>query len=87
MADSKLPLWWLSFVDEEQDESRGVAIVRAGSFLGAVARSRELGINPGGQLKGFEAPVEYESVLAPFEDKHLTAAEARELAEKAPDGG
>lgn len=75
-----LPLWWLSYVGEEQGESRGVVIVRANGFLPAAARARTLGISPGGQVKGFEAPPDYESVLAPFEGKHLTPDEARQLA-------
>lgn len=80
----KLPLWWLSYVDETVDESRGVAIVRAQTFFEAVAKARRLGISPGGQLKGFEAPTAYESVLGPFENRHLSAVEARALAEKEP---
>lgn len=86
MAEKKEPLWWLSYADEQLDQSKGVAIVRARSFKKAGEKARELGISPGGQLKGFEAPPEYDSVLGPFENKHLSEAEALELALQVPDG-
>ena len=84
MVIPKHPLWWLSYADEKTDQSLGVVIVRAPSFPRAAVRANELGVSPGGQLKGFEAPLDYESVLEPFMDRLLTPVEARELAEKPP---
>ncbi|MBF6416935.1 hypothetical protein [Nocardia cyriacigeorgica] len=56
------PLWWLSFVDPDKSRPRhqqvpgaggflGACIVGAPTFLQAVDRARELGCNPGGEVK------------------------------------
>jgi hypothetical protein len=76
-----LTIWWLSYVDEAKDVSRGVAIVRAGSFLEAVARARQLGISPGGQVNGIATPSGKEAVLEAYEGKLLSPDEARALVE------
>lgn len=75
-----MSLWWLSYADEQTDESRGVAVVRADSFLGAAAEARRLGISPGGQVQGFEAPLEEEVALRPYEGKLLSPEEAQRVA-------
>lgn len=72
------PLWWLSYAGE--DVSHGVVVVRAGSFLDAVAKASRLGLSPGGQVRGFEAPQEQEPALARYEGQWLAPDEARELA-------
>ena len=46
--------WWLSFADD--DGFRGLVILEAPGFIAAVEKSRELGINPGGQVRGLEIP-------------------------------
>lgn len=46
--------WWLSFASEIG--FLGVAIVQAGSFLAAVETARALGINPGGEVQGWDLP-------------------------------
>lgn len=50
-------LWWLSFADPARPKGQqflGVSVVRAESFTQAVFQARSLGINPGGQVQGFE---------------------------------
>lgn len=73
-------IWWLSYVDEWRDVSRGVVVVRAASFFGAVARARKLGISPGGQVRGWVAPAEHEAELEPYVDRFIPEEEARVLA-------
>ena len=46
--------WWLSFAESES--FRGVAVVRAVDAASALARTRELGINPGGYVGLFAIP-------------------------------
>jgi hypothetical protein len=49
--------WWLSFADPHRPEGTqflGVAIVEADSFLSAHSQCNRLGINPGGEIRGFE---------------------------------
>lgn len=50
-----LPFWWLSFVSD-LDVALGVCIVRGEDLIHATTRAHELGINPGGQVLGFEVP-------------------------------
>lgn len=75
-----MSLWWLSYVDEERDVSRGVVVVRADSFLGAVAQARRLELSPGGQVKGFEVPLAEEPALLPYEGSWISTNDARALA-------
>ena len=75
-----MSLWWLSYVDEERNVSRGVVIVRAGSFLDAVAQARRLELSPGGQVKGFEVPVAEEAAFLPYEGAWISTNDARKLA-------
>lgn len=54
---------WLSFADGERSEGQqflGACVVEAPSFLLAVFRTYELGINPGGEVMGIEIPPECE---------------------------
>ncbi len=73
-----MSIWWLSYASEA-DGNRGVVIVRAESFFGAVAESRRLGLSPGGEVRGFEVPSE-EARLEPYVGRWLSPNEARELA-------
>lgn len=70
------PLWWLSFADA--DGFRGVAIVRADSFLLAPLAARLRGCNPGGQVLGVEIAPDLE-VPAPYVDRLLNREECDEL--------
>lgn len=69
--------WWLSFVDESG--FLGVAIVQDRSFAGAVLRAHALGINPGGEVRGFPFP-EQEEWRAPeaVRNRLLSFEELRE---------
>lgn len=71
-----MALWWLSYANES---SSSLVIVRASSFLEAAARSRELDLSPGGQVRGWQVPAPYEAKLLPYENRRLTEAEVREL--------
>lgn len=44
--------WWLSFGSTETGKWLGGCWVQAFTFSGALARSHELNINPGGEVKG-----------------------------------
>jgi hypothetical protein len=51
--------WWLSFCDGNKpagSQFLGVAVVQIadGGMIGAVRRAHQLGINPGGEVMGFE---------------------------------
>lgn len=51
--------FWLSFADGDRPKGQqflGVIVVRALYFELAVARTHELGINPGGEVAGMEIP-------------------------------
>lgn len=46
-------LYWLSFVEPQEDRFLGVVIVRgAADLLTAVQVSHALGLNPGGEVRG-----------------------------------
>lgn len=67
--------WWLSFVDDETDTFKGVAIVEAPDFLTAVLLSKEHGCNPGGQVMGTDFP---EGHVGPENDLPLNVLLSRE---------
>ena len=49
--------WWLSFVDPQKPDGQrflGVAIVEGYGVASAAIRARELGVNPGGDVKAVE---------------------------------
>lgn len=50
-------LWWLSFADPDLPRGRqflGVVVVRADDMKDAMQKAWRLGINPGGEVKGYE---------------------------------
>jgi len=56
-------IWWLSFCDDLKptgSKFSGVAIVKAKGLAHAVAKTHELGINPGGEVMG--APLVDDSI-------------------------
>lgn len=58
--------FWLSFADPGKPRGSqflGVVIVLAPDFLGAVRKAHALGLNPGGEVRGYPMP-------APPEPKH-----------------
>lgn len=70
-------LWWLSYAGEEG--SRGVVLCEGESFLHACQRSHQLGLSPGGEVKGFLVPEGgWRSRCAPFVDKLSTREELEE---------
>lgn len=52
----QVPYWWLSFA--EDSGFRGVVIIRARDQIEGIKIAWRLGINPGGQVVGFELPPE-----------------------------
>ena len=73
-------LWWLSFA--AADGFRGVVLTRAGSFIEANQKTHMLGVNPGGEVRGFEVPITYAYLFRAEElDRcHVDKAKAEELA-------
>jgi hypothetical protein len=70
--------WGLSFADPNRPKGTqflGFAYVRADSFGDAVQATWRLGINPGGEVMGWEFP---DTVPDRFRDRLLTRAEAEE---------
>jgi hypothetical protein len=68
--------FWLSFADPGRPKGTqflGVAIVNADDFLAAVRKAHALGINPGGEVQGFETPL---LPAAKYLDRLLTKEEA-----------
>jgi hypothetical protein len=57
--------WWLSFV--KRDRFRGVAIVAGEQLADALRESRRRGINPGGQVAGWQIPADK---LAEFPERY-----------------
>ncbi len=56
-----MPLWWLSFCDADRpvgSQFLGACMVRAEGIVLACAEAHRLGINPGGEVQGFEALAE-----------------------------
>lgn len=71
-------LWWLSFIDPHLPEGErflGVAIVEAKDFDMALKKTWELGINPGGQVRGLE--LEEENFLGNTEQIKAGLEQAR----------
>lgn len=70
-----MTLWYLSFAGAEG--WRGAAIIRAHDFFGAVQVSHALGLNPGGEVWGAEAP--YGKVPDAFVERMLSKGDLRTL--------
>jgi hypothetical protein len=52
-------MWWLSFADPDLPQGSqflGVVIVRANDFKRAVSWTNRHGVNPGGEIRGFQLP-------------------------------
>ncbi len=55
--------WWLSFCDQELprgEQFLGALLIEANGMEDAMLRSHALGLNPGGEILGFQVPEEYE---------------------------
>jgi hypothetical protein len=88
-APSNRELWWLSFVDTDRCAPAGtgkpggpgflgVSIVSANSFMEAVRVARELGCNPGGEVKGY-GPYPPGSIPDRYLNRLLTKAEVDDV--------
>jgi hypothetical protein len=56
-SSKALGWWWLSFVDAGKPDGQrflGVAIVEGHGVASAATRAHELGVNPGGEVRGLE---------------------------------
>lgn len=49
---NELGLWWLSFAND--GDFLGVLILEAFGFTDALDRSRKMGLNPGGEVRGYD---------------------------------
>lgn len=80
-----LPQFWLSFADASLPKGQqflGVAIVNAHSFLEAVKVAHILGINPGGEVQGFDVEVPGgKDIPAKYVERLLSREEIAELEE------
>lgn len=61
-AGKPVRYWYLSFADAG---FKGAIIVRARGFTSAVHLTHDLGINPGGQVQGYEIPPDLEQKIPP----------------------
>jgi hypothetical protein len=64
--DVGIPSWWLSFVDPDEDQFLGAAIVTAPGPKEAVLMAHALECNPGGEVLIAKIPVD----TAPFIRDH-----------------
>lgn len=69
-------LWWLSFADEQ---FLGAAIVEAAGFPEALGVVNRLGINPGGDVRGFQLPSDAPGVADEWMNRLLTLEDLRNL--------
>ena len=68
--------WYLSYAGETK--FNGGVIVRAYGFVHACHRARDLGINPGGEIRGFPVPSGH-APPAKYLDKCLSKVELEEF--------
>lgn len=68
---------WLSFADD--DGFLGVVILKTLGFTHAFIETKTRGINPGGEIKGFE--IDPENIDAKYFNRLLTRDEAQHLSE------
>lgn len=73
--DDRSGLWWLSYADD--DEALGVAVVAAPGFLTACLRAMDLGVDPGGTVRGW--PLGLTEVPEYFRDRLLGLGDLLEL--------
>ena len=69
--------WWLSFCHADKPKGEqfvGACLVNARGFAHAVRRTRDLGINPGGEVAGW-GPLEPPDEVLALADRLLTKAE------------
>ena len=78
-----MPLQWLSFADPHRPKGQqflGVVILEAPTFADAVNCAHVQGVNPGGEVVGFELPAALASVIpAEYVRRLLTAEEAESV--------
>jgi len=67
--------YWLSFAADQEDGFLGVAVVDADDFIGAVVTAHAKGINPGGEVLGFDLP-DTASIPEHFKNRLLSREDA-----------
>lgn len=73
--------FWLSFCDPARpagEQFLGVAIIAAEDFENAVMRAHELGINPGGEVRGLPVPADSVERVFPHSERLLSRAYLQE---------
>lgn len=78
---------WLSFCDPDRepgDKFLGVVVVRERGFVSAQSFIMKIGLNPGGEVFGYEIAMEkkYEKILEGHWNRLLSKDEANELSER-----
>jgi hypothetical protein len=81
--------WWLSFADATRpagSQFLGICIVRAVDMVSAIKVAHALGINPGGEVRGFvvddAAAARLSFDLVPYEDRFIGGPDAKQLADR-----
>ena len=65
--------WWLSFADD--GGFRGVVVAEGPDFLSAIRHVHELGISPGGQVRGVPIPATHIVAIAAGDRNRILSAE------------
>lgn len=93
MVDQEWSLWWLSFADPTKPEGSqflGVAIVEALGPAHAMKKTKDIGINPGGEVAFYGLPLapEYKEHYAKHMNKLLSGAylKQHDIGEATKDG-
>lgn len=83
MNDVLTGVWWLSFGDGSRPRGKqalGVVIVKAGGFGAAIDESSRLGVNPGGEVRGW--PVDPGKYPKSMRGRLLTKSELSRYGDK-----
>lgn len=75
--------FWLSFADPDRPKGTqflGACLVQGTSFMDAIQQAHMTGLNPGGEVQGFEVPQERLSNVKPkWCNRLLTRSECEEM--------
>jgi hypothetical protein len=83
-SSNSMGIHWLSFCDPKKPEGSrflGVLVVRERGFTSALQFTHRVGLNPGGEVQGYELPSDprFESILSGSFNRLLSRPEALRL--------
>ncbi len=68
LAEKQMILWYLSFSDPNRFSGfLGAVVTEAPDLMGAIQKCHQLGINPGGEVMGFEVDLDDREARADIE--------------------